>query len=106
MATIPSFSLRDVVSIVGAAGWQRLNGTDGHMQFDHPLLPGRVTIPAHGNNKDIPMGILESIFCQAGLDDVFRSLKKGLQPKGGPVKHLMRCAKELGRSAGTCPAPL
>jgi predicted RNA binding protein YcfA (HicA-like mRNA interferase family) len=61
-----SASSRDVIRLLMQDGWIRA-ATDGrHVQFKHPIKPGRVTV-AHPV-KDIPVGTLRSIYRQAGWD--------------------------------------
>jgi len=37
-----------------------------HIQFKHPVKPGRVTVPEH-RSKDISKGVLKSIEQQANI---------------------------------------
>jgi predicted RNA binding protein YcfA (HicA-like mRNA interferase family) len=36
------------------------------MQFKHPTKPGKVTVPFHGGNDDVPKYFVASILRQAG----------------------------------------
>ena len=61
-----SASSRDVVRMLIQDGWMRVATEGSHVQFKHPIKPGRVTV-AHPV-KDIPVGTLRSIYRQAGWD--------------------------------------
>lgn len=58
---------REIFSILKAAGWQQIDSKGGHRQFRHPDKPGRVTVPYHGGNSDLPSFVVESILKQAGI---------------------------------------
>jgi predicted RNA binding protein YcfA (HicA-like mRNA interferase family) len=59
---------RDVVKQIEAAGWKLETTKGSHMQFAHPTLPGKVTVPGGGKlNRDVPPKTLNSILRQAGL---------------------------------------
>jgi predicted RNA binding protein YcfA (HicA-like mRNA interferase family) len=57
---------REVISALRGDGWREVprNGTS-HVQFKHPVKPGRVTVPHP--ERDIPVGTLRSIEKQSGL---------------------------------------
>lgn len=58
---------KDLFKILQEDGWI-LDGQRGsHRYFKHPLKHGKVTVPYHGNNKDIHPKTLKSILKQAGL---------------------------------------
>jgi predicted RNA binding protein YcfA (HicA-like mRNA interferase family) len=56
---------RNVISALVADGWERVAQKGSHVQFKHPIKPGRVTVPHP--ERDIPAGTLRSIERQAGL---------------------------------------
>ena len=56
---------RDVISALKADGWREVAQKGSHVQFKHPIKPGRVTV-VHPE-RDIPKGTLRSIERQAGL---------------------------------------
>jgi predicted RNA binding protein YcfA (HicA-like mRNA interferase family) len=56
---------RNVISALAADGWKKVAQKGSHVQFKHPIKPGRVTVPHPG--RDIPVGTLRSIERQAGL---------------------------------------
>lgn len=56
---------RRVIAAIKAAGWFEVGQKGSHVQFKHPSLPGRVTIPHP--KKDLPLGTLRSIETQAGV---------------------------------------
>ncbi|WP_439497589.1 type II toxin-antitoxin system HicA family toxin [Bosea sp. (in: a-proteobacteria)] len=56
---------REIVRRLHDDGWQvKRKGPGGHVQFDHPKRPGKVTVDMGA--KEIPTGTLRSIFNQAG----------------------------------------
>jgi predicted RNA binding protein YcfA (HicA-like mRNA interferase family) len=56
---------RLVIAKIEAAGWREVDRKGSHVQFKHPTLPGRVTVPHP--ERDIPKGTLRSIERQAKL---------------------------------------
>lgn len=44
-----------------------LDKKGSHKQYKHPSKPGRVTVPDHGQNKDLAKGTENSILKQSGL---------------------------------------
>ena len=56
---------REVIARLEADGWQRVVQKGSHLQFKHPVKPGRVTVPHP--RKDLPAGTLKSIEKQAGI---------------------------------------
>jgi predicted RNA binding protein YcfA (HicA-like mRNA interferase family) len=56
---------RDVISILKAAGWMEVAQKGSHVQFKHPSVPARVTVPHP--KRDLPIGTLRSIEKQSGL---------------------------------------
>jgi predicted RNA binding protein YcfA (HicA-like mRNA interferase family) len=57
---------RQVIRRLKEDGWIEKIQKGSHKQFVHPIKPGKVTVPVHGN-KDIPRDTLNSIWKQAGL---------------------------------------
>jgi len=57
---------RTVIAKLEAAGWREVRQKGSHKQFQHPTLPGTVTV-AHPN-KDIPIGTLRRIARDSGVD--------------------------------------
>ena len=60
-----SYSSREVIQILQAAGWYEVRCAGDHHQFRHPARAGLVTIPHP--RKDIPIRTLKSIERQAGV---------------------------------------
>ena len=58
--------IRDVLQQLKDAGWQQVGQTGSHRQFNHPTLPGRVTV-AGKPGDDVAPGTLGSILKQAGI---------------------------------------
>jgi predicted RNA binding protein YcfA (HicA-like mRNA interferase family) len=56
---------RDIIAALAADGWRQVAQKGSHLQFKHPLKPGRVTVPHP--TKEIPAGTLRSIEKQSGL---------------------------------------
>ena len=57
---------RDIIKMLKKDGWYEVNQVGSHKQFKHPVKKGRVTVP--DPRKDLPIGTLNSIKKQAGLD--------------------------------------
>jgi predicted RNA binding protein YcfA (HicA-like mRNA interferase family) len=56
---------RDIIKALKSDGWEQVTQKGSHLQFKHPIKPGRVTVPHP--KSDIPIGTLRSIEKQAGL---------------------------------------
>jgi predicted RNA binding protein YcfA (HicA-like mRNA interferase family) len=56
---------RGIIAALGADGWVQVAQKGSHVQFKHPVKPGRVTVPHP--KKDIPVGTLRSIEKQVGI---------------------------------------
>jgi predicted RNA binding protein YcfA (HicA-like mRNA interferase family) len=56
---------RDIISALKADGWIQVAQKGSHVQFKHPVKPGRVTVP--NPKRDIPIGTFRSIEKQASL---------------------------------------
>jgi len=50
---------RKVISALAEDGWEKVAQKGSHVQFKHPIKPGRVTVPHP--ERDIPLGTLRSI---------------------------------------------
>jgi predicted RNA binding protein YcfA (HicA-like mRNA interferase family) len=59
-------TIRDVLKLLEADGWQIVVMRGSHRQFKHLTKPGRVTV-AGKPSDDLPPGTLNSILKQAGL---------------------------------------
>lgn len=57
---------KQVEKELSARGWVKVYQRGGHIQYEHPTKPKKVTVPCHAG--DIPVGTLRSIFKQADLD--------------------------------------
>ena len=58
-------SSREIIAILEADGWVRVNSEGSHFQYTHPAKPGKVTVPHP--KKDFPMGMIKSMERQSGL---------------------------------------
>ena len=59
---------RDVIALLESHGWRLIAAKGSHLQYGHPMKPGRVTVAGGGKlAKDVPIGTLKSILRQAGL---------------------------------------
>ena len=58
---------RDLVRTIEEDGWELIRVTGSHHIYKHPAKPGRIVIPIHGLNRDMPIGTALSILKQAGL---------------------------------------
>jgi predicted RNA binding protein YcfA (HicA-like mRNA interferase family) len=56
---------RDIITALKADGWIQVAQKGSHVQFKHPVKPGRVTVPHP--KRDIPIGTFRSIEKQASL---------------------------------------
>jgi predicted RNA binding protein YcfA (HicA-like mRNA interferase family) len=56
---------RMIIKKLQKDGWYEVDQSGSHIQFKHPSKKGRVTVPHP--KKDIPIGTLKSIECQAGI---------------------------------------
>jgi len=57
---------RDLIKQIEEAGWVHESTRGSHMQFGHPVLPGKITVPGGGKlGRDVPPGTLRSILRQA-----------------------------------------
>ena len=59
-------SVREIIRIIEADGWQLATTRGSHRQYKHPTKPGKVTI-AGKPSRDLPPGLQSSILRQAGL---------------------------------------
>lgn len=55
----------EIIAALKSDGWYEVTVLGSHVQFKHPLKPGRVTVPHP--KRDMPIGTLKSIEKQAGL---------------------------------------
>jgi predicted RNA binding protein YcfA (HicA-like mRNA interferase family) len=58
--------VRDVIRLIEADGWVRVQMRGDHRQYKHPTKRGRVTIAGHPSD-DVHPKTLQSILTQAGL---------------------------------------
>jgi predicted RNA binding protein YcfA (HicA-like mRNA interferase family) len=61
--------IRDIIKLIEADGWYRIDTKGSHRQYKHPTKLGRVTIAGH-TNDDLAPGTLNSILKQAKLKGV------------------------------------
>jgi len=55
---------KEIIKRLTADGWFRVGGKGDHEKFKHLTLPGHVVVPHL--RKDVALGTLRSIYCQAG----------------------------------------
>ena len=60
--------IRDVIKLIEADGWYRIDTRGSHHQYKHPTKSGRVTIAGHPGD-DLAPGTLNSILKQAKLKE-------------------------------------
>ena len=60
---------KEIIKIIEKDGWRRikLKSGSGHLQFEHPIKKGRVTVPFHGND-DLVKKTIKSILKQAQIN--------------------------------------
>ncbi len=56
---------KEIVKLLKKDGWIECDTRGSHLQLEHPIKKGKVTVPIHSG--DIPKGTLNSILKQAGL---------------------------------------
>ncbi len=56
---------REIIQLIQEDGWRQVATKGSHIQFKHPVKPGRVTVPHP--RKDVPLGTLKSIEVQSQL---------------------------------------
>lgn len=59
--------VKEIISLIRRDGWYQISQKGSHKQFKHPTKSGRITVPDHGQNKDLSKGTEISILKQAGL---------------------------------------
>lgn len=57
--------VREVLKILYKDGWYDVRQNGSHIQLEHDVKPGTVTVPKH--NGDLKLGTLKSLFRQAGI---------------------------------------
>ncbi len=60
------YTVRQLVKLIEADGWQHTATRGSHRQYRHPGKPGKVTIPGK-MSLVLPPGTANSILKQAGL---------------------------------------
>jgi predicted RNA binding protein YcfA (HicA-like mRNA interferase family) len=63
--TLAPVTSRDVIRALKDAGWRLVHVVGDHLQFKHPVHPGRVTVPHP--TKDLDIKVIKSIEKQAGI---------------------------------------
>jgi predicted RNA binding protein YcfA (HicA-like mRNA interferase family) len=58
--------IRDIIKLIEADGWYRVETKGSHRQYKHLIKKGRVTIAGHPGD-DLAAGTLNSILKQARL---------------------------------------
>ncbi len=56
---------REIIRLLEKDGWRQVAIRGSHVQFKHPVKPGRVTVPHP--RRDVPLGTLKSIETQSQL---------------------------------------
>lgn len=59
--------VKEIIKILEKDGWFQAAQKGSHKQYKHKIKPGRVTVPVHGQNKDLAKGTANSILKQAGI---------------------------------------
>lgn len=58
-------TVRQVLKILKKDGWMETETRGSHIQLEHPIKSGKVTVPSHSG--DLAKGTLNNIFKQAGI---------------------------------------
>ncbi|MCX5886495.1 MAG: type II toxin-antitoxin system HicA family toxin [Proteobacteria bacterium] len=61
--------VQDIIKLLEADGWHKVDTKGSHRQYKHPTKVGRVTIAGHPND-DLAPGTLNSILKQAKMKEV------------------------------------
>lgn len=59
--------VKEIIKLLEDDGWYLVVQKGSHKQYKHPSKPGRVTVPDHGQNKDLAKGTENSILKQGRL---------------------------------------
>jgi predicted RNA binding protein YcfA (HicA-like mRNA interferase family) len=59
--------VKELIKLIETDGWYMVAQKGSHRQYKHDSKPGRVTIPDHGQNKDVAKGTENSVLKQADL---------------------------------------
>lgn len=62
----PRYTVRDVFKMLKKDGWVYMYSRGSHHYFEHPIKPGKVTVPGHDNDIVFP-SVLNRILKLAGL---------------------------------------
>jgi len=62
--------VNEVLKVLENDGWYRVKSKSSHIQLKHDIKSGRVTVPYHGKNIEVPIKILKSIFKQSEIDTI------------------------------------
>ncbi|MDZ4791352.1 MAG: type II toxin-antitoxin system HicA family toxin [Hyphomicrobiales bacterium] len=60
--------VRDIIKLLETDGWFLVTTRGSHRQFKHPSKPGRATVSGKLSD-DLPLGTLNSILNQSGLEE-------------------------------------
>ncbi|MCD4795061.1 MAG: type II toxin-antitoxin system HicA family toxin [Bacteroidales bacterium] len=60
--------VKDILKILKKDGWYEVKSKSSHIQLKHDVKRGRVTVPYHGRNVELPKKTLKSILQQAKID--------------------------------------
>lgn len=59
--------VNEVLKVLKKDGWYEAKSKSSHKQFKHEEKKGRVTVPYHGKNVELPPKTLKSILAQAQI---------------------------------------
>ena len=57
--------VKELLRLLKNDGWREKDQKGSHLQLEHPVKKGKVTVSVHGG--DIPKGTLNAILKQSGL---------------------------------------
>jgi predicted RNA binding protein YcfA (HicA-like mRNA interferase family) len=57
--------VNEVLKLLRKDGWYEVKSKSSHKQFKHDVKKGRVTVPYHGKDAELPPKTLKSILTQA-----------------------------------------
>ena len=52
--------VQEIIKLCQNQGWYRIKTRGGHLQYKHPLLPGKIAIPGHFSSE-LKRGTLHNI---------------------------------------------
>ena len=58
--------VKEIIKRLEFDGWMLVRQKGSHKQYKHPDKPELITVPDHGTNKELSIGVLKDILKKAG----------------------------------------